>query len=98
MVITPFLILVELASYFARVFSMAIRLFSNMMSGHGLLKILGSFVWVIILHGAGPAFFYVFLLAIVLIVIVLRLVIACLQAYVFIVLVAVYLNDVLCVH
>jgi F-type H+-transporting ATPase subunit a len=42
--IAPFLILVESVSYFARVFSLAIRLFANMLSGHGLLKILGSFV------------------------------------------------------
>ena len=40
----PFLILVETISYIARVFSLAIRLFANMLSGHGLLKILGSFV------------------------------------------------------
>lgn len=44
LVIAPFLIVVEAISYFARVFSLAIRLFANMMSGHGLLKILGSFV------------------------------------------------------
>ena len=44
LVIAPFLIVVELISYIARVFSLAIRLFANMMSGHGLLKILGSFV------------------------------------------------------
>jgi ATP synthase subunit 6 len=43
LVIAPFLILVEAISYIARVFSLAIRLFANMMSGHGLLKILGSF-------------------------------------------------------
>jgi ATP synthase subunit 6 len=43
LVIAPFLIIVELISYIARVFSLAIRLFANMMSGHGLLKILGSF-------------------------------------------------------
>jgi ATP synthase subunit 6 len=41
--IIPFLILIELISYFARVFSLAIRLFANMMSGHTLLKILAGF-------------------------------------------------------
>jgi len=30
-------------SYFARVFSLSIRLFANMMSGHALLKILSTF-------------------------------------------------------
>jgi F-type H+-transporting ATPase subunit a len=43
-VIVPFLILVEYVSYISRVFSLAIRLFANMMSGHILLKILISFV------------------------------------------------------
>jgi len=98
LVIAPFLIVVELISYFARVFSLAIRLFSNMMSGHGLLKILGAFVWAIVVHAAGPIFIYFFPLAIVFIVTLLELVIAFLQAYVFIVLVSVYLNDVVCIH
>jgi F0F1-type ATP synthase membrane subunit a len=80
------------------VFSLAIRLFANMMSGHGLLKILGSFVWAIILAPAGPLLFYFFPLAIVFIVTLLELVIAFLQAYVFILLVCVYLNDAVCIH
>lgn len=42
--IIPFLILIEYVSYFSRVFSLAIRLFANMLSGHVLLKILISFV------------------------------------------------------
>lgn len=42
--IVPFLILIEVVSYFSRVFSLAIRLFANMMSGHILLKILISFL------------------------------------------------------
>jgi ATP synthase subunit 6 len=42
--ISLFLVVIELISYIARVFSLAIRLFANMMSGHGLLKILAAFV------------------------------------------------------
>jgi len=38
--IVPFLFLIEVISYFSRVFSLAIRLFANMLSGHILLKIL----------------------------------------------------------
>jgi ATP synthase subunit 6 len=41
--IIPALVLIELVSYIARVFSLAIRLFANMMSGHTLLKILAGF-------------------------------------------------------
>ena len=43
--IIPFLILIEYVSYISRIFSLAIRLFANMMSGHILLKILISFIW-----------------------------------------------------
>jgi F-type H+-transporting ATPase subunit a len=41
--IAPFLIVIEAISYVARVFSLSIRLFANMMSGHALLKILIGF-------------------------------------------------------
>lgn len=47
-VIVPFLILIEYVSYLSRIFSLAIRLFANMMSGHILLKILISFIWAIL--------------------------------------------------
>jgi F-type H+-transporting ATPase subunit a len=42
--ITPLLIPVEYISYISRVFSLSIRLFANMMSGHILLKILVGFL------------------------------------------------------
>ena len=42
--IVPFLILIEYVSYVSRIFSLAIRLFANMLSGHILLKILISFI------------------------------------------------------
>jgi len=41
--IAPILIPIEFVSYIARVFSLSIRLFANMMSGHALLKILIGF-------------------------------------------------------
>jgi len=41
--ISPFIILIETVSYVARVFSLSIRLFANMMAGHTLLKILAGF-------------------------------------------------------
>lgn len=43
LVLAPFIILVEFISYIARLFSLAIRLFANIMSGHTLLKILSTF-------------------------------------------------------
>jgi len=41
--ISPFIILIETVSYAARVLSLSIRLFANMMAGHTLLKILAGF-------------------------------------------------------
>jgi len=46
-IIVPFLVIIELISYIARVFSLAIRLFANMMAGHTLLKILIGFAFLI---------------------------------------------------
>lgn len=43
-IIIPFLILIEYVSYISRIFSLAIRLFANMLSGHILLKILITFI------------------------------------------------------
>jgi len=51
LVIAPFLIVIEIISYIARVFSLAIRLFANIMSGHTLLKILSGFCWVMLSFG-----------------------------------------------
>lgn len=43
LIISPFLFLVEVVSYFSRVISLSVRLFDNMLSGHAVLKILMSF-------------------------------------------------------
>ncbi len=57
LLIAPFLILIELVSYFAKVFSLSIRLFANMMSGHALLKILIGFSWGLLT--AGPLYIFI---------------------------------------
>jgi F-type H+-transporting ATPase subunit a len=41
--LAPLLVLIELVSYSFRVVSLSLRLFSNMLSGHCLLKILAGF-------------------------------------------------------
>ncbi len=41
--IVPLLFLIEVVSYFARVISLGVRLFANMLAGHILLKILIGF-------------------------------------------------------
>ena len=86
----PFLILIELISYIAWAFSLAIRLFANLMSGHTLLFILCAFNSLILNIN-----FFGFLIASIIILLIfgLELVIAFMQAYVFTVLTSVYLKD-----
>lgn len=96
--ITPFFIVIEIISYFARVISLAIRLFANMMAGHTLLKILTSFTLVFIKHLNFLLIIVWIPLGIVLAVTVLETLIAFLQSYVFITLVCIYLNDIINLH
>lgn len=96
--IVPFLILIEYVSYFSRVLSLSIRLFANMMSGHILMKILIGFVWTMLSIGSIWLIIAFFPFIIVFCVTGLEFAIAFLQAYVFIVLLSIYLNDVINVH
>ena len=98
LLISPFLILIEMVSYFAKVFSLSIRLFANMMSGHALLKILIGFSWGLLT--AGPLYIFLAVLPwiIVTAIMFLEALIAFLQSYVFTILVTIYINDVLVIH
>jgi len=98
LIVAPYLIIIELISYLARVFSLAIRLFANMMSGHTLLKILAGFSWTMLSMGSIWSLAYILPLIIVFLVTGLEIAIACLQAYVFTVLISIYLNDVIHLH
>jgi ATP synthase subunit 6 len=96
--IAPFLIFIEAVSYIARVFSLSIRLFANMLSGHALLKILIGFSWTLITTGSAMVILAVFPWIIVTAIVFLELLIAFLQAYVFTILITLYINDVLNMH
>lgn len=86
----PFLVVIEIISYVSRPFSLAIRLFANMMAGHTLLAILANFTLVIskknLLIGAIPFLLIVAIIG-------LEAMIAVLQAYVFTILLCIYLKD-----
>jgi F-type H+-transporting ATPase subunit a len=93
---TPFLILpllfvIEIISYFARVFSLAIRLFANITAGHILLYIFSWFVSLLfdLFLISFIGFFVISILWI------LETFISVLQAYVFVVLLTLYLNEIL---
>ncbi len=89
-ILIPALVCIEIISYFSRPFSLGIRLFANLMSGHTLLAILANFAFLIsqknIIIGLLP---FILIVAIV----GLEVMIAALQAYVFTILVCIYLND-----
>lgn len=98
LVIMPLLVTIEIISYSIKVFTLSIRLFANMTSGHALLKIIAGFSWTMLSAGGLLAFFHIVPLALLLILIGLELGIAALQAYVFTLLTCIYLNDVLDMH
>ena len=91
----PFIVAIEIVSYLSRPLSLGIRLFANMMSGHALLAILASFTLDI-----SRKFFLVTIIPFILItaIVSLEVMIALLQAYVFTVLVCIYLHDALYGH
>jgi F-type H+-transporting ATPase subunit a len=91
--IIPFLIAIELISYFARVFSLAIRLFANMMAGHSLLKILIGFVYAILVFDVIGLLACVLPFLLVFAITFLETGVALIQAYVFVVLMCVYIKD-----
>lgn len=84
------LFFIEVVSYLTRGFSLAIRLFANIMAGHTLLAILTTFV---IQLGKFKLYLGLLTLIIVMMVLVLEFVIAFVQAYVFFILTLIYLHD-----
>lgn len=98
LIIVPLLITIEIISYLIKVFTLSIRLFANMTSGHALLKIIAGFAWTMLSAGGFLALFHLVPLFVLLILIGLELGIAVLQAYVFTLLTCIYLNDVLDMH
>lgn len=98
LIIVPLLITIEFLSYTVKVFTLAIRLFANMTSGHTLLKIIAGFAWTMLMSGGLLAFLHLIPLSLLFVLIGLELAIAVLQAYVFTLLTCIYLNDVLDLH
>jgi len=84
------LVPIELFSYWIRILSLAIRLAANILAGHTLVSIISSFV----LNMFNVKFFLYFFFVILLwAVIILEFGVAFLQAYVFTVLICIYLRD-----
>lgn len=95
----PLLVVIETISYVIRPFTLGIRLFANMFSGHVLLFVIISFV-IVIIEKKMLIFkiFLIFPIMLLFFIMTLELLIMFLQAYVFIILFCVYLNDSLHAH
>jgi len=83
---------IEIISFLSRPVSLSVRLFANMLAGHITLAVFGGFV-LLLLGAGGWALLAPVPLAVITILYVLELLVACLQAFVFAVLTCVYLND-----
>lgn len=87
-----YLVCIEVFSYLIRPLSLGIRLFANMLAGHTLLFILSGFV---IKIPKKSIIFLVFLpLLVIILVVFLEIAIALIQAYVFTILLSIYINDI----
>lgn len=98
MVLVPFLWIVELISHLIKVVSLAVRLCANIFSGHVLLDIIFTGVFLLIMHGGMPALIFITAQLLAFAIIILETFIGFLQAFVFINLAAIYLGDVVLCH
>jgi len=87
------LVPIELISYIAKPVSLGVRLFINLMAGHTLLKVIVGFSWSMLLAENLKAIAFIIPLIILVILTGLEFAVAFIQAFVFITLTTIYLND-----
>lgn len=92
------LIPIEVISFFTRPISLSVRLFANMLAGHTMLAVFAGFV--VLLGGAGGVLSVLSIapMALIVAIMLLELLVAFLQAYVFAILTCIYLNEALHLH
>jgi len=92
------LVPIEVISFLTRPISLSVRLFANMLAGHTMLAVFGGFV--VSLGAAGGIFTGLAIAPMLLIIAImlLELLVAFLQAYVFAILTCIYLNEALHLH
>lgn len=92
------LIPLEILSFFFKPLSLSLRLFANMIAGHTLLKVIGSFSWAMI-QKSNLFFILHFIPLLVLVILIgLELGVALIQTYVFIILTCIYLRESIDIH
>ncbi|HRE42882.1 MAG TPA: F0F1 ATP synthase subunit A [Terricaulis sp.] len=93
--ILPFVVLIEVISFFSRPLSHAVRLWANILAGHILLKVFAGFVPALFVAGGVFSVLSILPLAMTVALYGLEFLVAFLQAYVFAILTCIYLNDAL---
>ena len=87
------LVPIELISYIFKPISLGVRLFANLMAGHTLLKVIVGFAWSMLMIDNFLSIMHLIPLLILVILMGLELGVAVIQAYVFTVLMCIYLNE-----
>lgn len=92
------LVPIELISYVFKPVSLSIRLFANMMAGHTLLKVIAGFAYTMM--GLSGILFFVHYVPLFILIplFLLELGVSLIQAFVFSVLICIYLNDAINLH
>lgn len=88
------LVPIEFISYLAKPVSLGVRLFINLMAGHTLLKVIAGFAWSLLNLRELPSFLQFLPFLVLVVLFGLELGVALIQAYVFTILLCIYLNDV----
>jgi len=98
LVLALFLVPIEFVAYLCRPIGLAVRLFANMTAGHVLMKVIAGFGYTLMQCGGVLFLFHYVPLIILFILFGLELAIAFIQAYVFTLLICMYINDVINLH
>jgi ATP synthase subunit 6 len=89
------MVVIELSSYIIRAFSLGIRLSANILAGHLLVDIIADLIAFLNSYLIDLSFV---VLALLVALFFLEIGVACLQAYVFLLLVSLYLHDAVILH
>jgi F-type H+-transporting ATPase subunit a len=96
--LAPLIVPIEVISYLSRPISLSIRLFANMVAGHVMFEVFGTFILILAGAGAVGTLAGVLPLAINVVLVGFELLVAALQAYVFAILTCIYLHDAVHLH
>lgn len=91
--LVPFIMPIEIISFFVRPLTLSVRLFANMMAGHIVLKVVVSFALAAASMGAAWSVLGIFPVMVNAAMMLFELLVAFVQAYVFAILTCVYLKD-----